>query len=145
MPVYFDHACYKCCGGFFFLLKIYSAFGFQVKAIYIHCDMFSVQNGLLTPTLKAKRPELREYFKKQIEELYSVSMWSPRGALLSPVNFAAIVWSFLKERNRSDRADKERAPDLATEPFLTREVSNNIFSTITKYTLFLLNDIVASC
>uniref|UniRef100_A0A8C6AFL7 Long-chain-fatty-acid--CoA ligase n=1 Tax=Monodon monoceros TaxID=40151 RepID=A0A8C6AFL7_MONMO len=46
----------------------------QVKAIHIHCDMFSVQNGLLTPTLKAKRPELREYFKKQIEELYSISM-----------------------------------------------------------------------
>ncbi|XP_011360573.1 long-chain-fatty-acid--CoA ligase 6 isoform X4 [Pteropus vampyrus] len=46
----------------------------QVKAIHIHSDMFSVQNGLLTPTLKAKRPELREYFKKQIEELYSVSM-----------------------------------------------------------------------
>ncbi|KAM5300328.1 long-chain-fatty-acid--CoA ligase 6 isoform 7-T7 [Ctenodactylus gundi] len=46
----------------------------QVKAIYIHCDMFSVQNGLLTPTLKAKRPELREYFKTQIEELYSISM-----------------------------------------------------------------------
>ncbi|XP_004836689.1 long-chain-fatty-acid--CoA ligase 6 isoform X2 [Heterocephalus glaber] len=46
----------------------------QVKAIYIHCDMFSVQNGLLTPTLKAKRPELREYFRTQIEELYSISM-----------------------------------------------------------------------
>ncbi|XP_010638087.1 long-chain-fatty-acid--CoA ligase 6 isoform X10 [Fukomys damarensis] len=46
----------------------------QVKAIYIHCDMFSVHNGLLTPTLKAKRPELREYFRKQIEELYSISM-----------------------------------------------------------------------
>ncbi|XP_038627911.1 long-chain-fatty-acid--CoA ligase 6 isoform X1 [Tachyglossus aculeatus] len=46
----------------------------QVKAIYIHSDMFSVQNGLLTPTLKAKRPELRDYFKKQIEELYSTSM-----------------------------------------------------------------------
>nr|XP_020036118.1 long-chain-fatty-acid--CoA ligase 6 isoform X3 [Castor canadensis] len=46
----------------------------QVKAIHIHCDMFSVQNGLLTPTLKAKRPELREYFRKQIEELYSISM-----------------------------------------------------------------------
>uniref|UniRef100_A0A8D2LD88 Long-chain-fatty-acid--CoA ligase n=1 Tax=Varanus komodoensis TaxID=61221 RepID=A0A8D2LD88_VARKO len=43
----------------------------QVKGIYIHSEMFSVQNGLLTPTLKAKRPELREYFKKQIEELYS--------------------------------------------------------------------------
>ncbi|XP_070427223.1 long-chain-fatty-acid--CoA ligase 6 isoform X9 [Equus przewalskii] len=46
----------------------------QVKAIHIHSDMFSVQNGLLTPTLKAKRPELREYFKKQIEDLYSISM-----------------------------------------------------------------------
>uniref|UniRef100_A0A2K5C2R6 Long-chain-fatty-acid--CoA ligase n=1 Tax=Aotus nancymaae TaxID=37293 RepID=A0A2K5C2R6_AOTNA len=46
----------------------------QVKAIHIHSDMFSVQNGLLTPTLKAKRPELKEYFKKQIEELYSISM-----------------------------------------------------------------------
>uniref|UniRef100_A0A4X2KA81 Long-chain-fatty-acid--CoA ligase n=1 Tax=Vombatus ursinus TaxID=29139 RepID=A0A4X2KA81_VOMUR len=46
----------------------------QVKAIYIHSDMFSVQNGLLTPTLKAKRRELRDYFKKQIEELYSTSM-----------------------------------------------------------------------
>ncbi|XP_025024245.1 long-chain-fatty-acid--CoA ligase 6 [Python bivittatus] len=43
----------------------------QVKAIYIHSEMFSVQNGLLTPTLKARRPELREYFKKQIEQLYS--------------------------------------------------------------------------
>ncbi|XP_074865408.1 long-chain-fatty-acid--CoA ligase 6 [Carettochelys insculpta] len=43
----------------------------QVKAIYIHSDLFSVQNGLLTPTLKAKRRELRDYFKKQIEELYS--------------------------------------------------------------------------
>ncbi|XP_053573169.1 long-chain-fatty-acid--CoA ligase 6 isoform X1 [Bombina bombina] len=47
----------------------------QVKAIHIHTEMFSVQNGLLTPTLKAKRPELRDFFKKQIEELYkSVSV-----------------------------------------------------------------------
>ncbi|XP_010588433.2 long-chain-fatty-acid--CoA ligase 6 isoform X1 [Loxodonta africana] len=44
----------------------------QVKAIHIHTDMFSVQNGLLTPTLKAKRPQLREYFRTQIEDLYSV-------------------------------------------------------------------------
>uniref|UniRef100_A0A452INI5 Long-chain-fatty-acid--CoA ligase n=1 Tax=Gopherus agassizii TaxID=38772 RepID=A0A452INI5_9SAUR len=43
----------------------------QVKAIYIHSDMFSIENGLLTPTLKARRRELRDYFKKQIEELYS--------------------------------------------------------------------------
>lgn len=61
-----------------------SLFSFQVKAIYIHSDMFSVQNGLLTPTLKAKRPELRDYFKKQIEELYSsISIWNHRKNLLN--------------------------------------------------------------
>ncbi|XP_056586258.1 long-chain-fatty-acid--CoA ligase 6 isoform X3 [Triplophysa dalaica] len=43
----------------------------QVKDIQIHKDMFSIQNGLLTPTLKAKRPELKEYFKTEIEQLYS--------------------------------------------------------------------------
>uniref|UniRef100_H3DF83 Long-chain-fatty-acid--CoA ligase n=1 Tax=Tetraodon nigroviridis TaxID=99883 RepID=H3DF83_TETNG len=43
----------------------------QVKNIYIHDEMFSIQNGLLTPTLKAKRPELKEFFKDKIEELYS--------------------------------------------------------------------------
>ncbi|XP_018408206.1 PREDICTED: long-chain-fatty-acid--CoA ligase 6-like isoform X1 [Nanorana parkeri] len=43
----------------------------QVKAIHIHKEMFTVQNGLLTPTLKAKRPELRDFFKQEIEELYA--------------------------------------------------------------------------
>ncbi|XP_026089888.1 long-chain-fatty-acid--CoA ligase 6 isoform X2 [Carassius auratus] len=43
----------------------------QVKDIHIHKEMFSVQNGLLTPTLKAKRPELKQYFKTEIEQLYS--------------------------------------------------------------------------
>ncbi|XP_066589517.1 long-chain-fatty-acid--CoA ligase 6 isoform X2 [Prorops nasuta] len=42
----------------------------QVKDIYLHPDPFSIQNGLLTPTLKAKRPQLRAYFKPQIEDLY---------------------------------------------------------------------------
>lgn len=43
----------------------------QVKSIYIHTEMFSIDNGLLTPTFKAKRPELKEYFKTQIDQLYS--------------------------------------------------------------------------
>ncbi|KAM4727061.1 long-chain-fatty-acid--CoA ligase 6 [Anableps anableps] len=43
----------------------------QVKNIYIHNEMFSIENGLLTPTLKAKRPELKEFFKKKIDDLYS--------------------------------------------------------------------------
>ncbi|KAJ8408767.1 hypothetical protein AAFF_G00245850 [Aldrovandia affinis] len=43
----------------------------QVKDIYVHSEMFSINNGLLTPTLKAKRPELKEFFKDEIEQLYS--------------------------------------------------------------------------
>ncbi|XP_077329444.1 long-chain-fatty-acid--CoA ligase 6 isoform X4 [Lithobates pipiens] len=43
----------------------------QVKAIHIHKETFTVQNGLLTPTLKAKRPELRDFFKEEIAELYA--------------------------------------------------------------------------
>ncbi|NXJ63745.1 ACSL5 ligase, partial [Rostratula benghalensis] len=43
----------------------------QVKDLYIHTEMFSVENGLLTPTLKAKRPELVKVFQKEIEALYS--------------------------------------------------------------------------
>jgi len=42
----------------------------QVKDIYLHPDPFSIQNGLLTPTLKSKRPEIRNYFKPQFEDLY---------------------------------------------------------------------------
>ncbi|XP_054577367.1 long-chain-fatty-acid--CoA ligase 1-like [Eptesicus fuscus] len=43
----------------------------QVKGITLHPELFSVENGLLTPTMKAKRPELRNYFRSQIDELYS--------------------------------------------------------------------------
>ncbi|XP_075360172.1 long-chain-fatty-acid--CoA ligase 5 [Mycteria americana] len=43
----------------------------QVKDLYIHTEMFSVENGLLTPTLKAKRAELVKLFHNQIEALYS--------------------------------------------------------------------------
>ncbi|KFV14862.1 PREDICTED: long-chain-fatty-acid--CoA ligase 5 isoform X1 [Pterocles gutturalis] len=43
----------------------------QVKDLYIHTEMFSVENGLLTPTLKTKRTELVKLFQKQIDALYS--------------------------------------------------------------------------
>ncbi|XP_054576115.1 long-chain-fatty-acid--CoA ligase 1 isoform X4 [Eptesicus fuscus] len=43
----------------------------QVKGISLHPELFSIENGLLTPTMKAKRPELRNYFRSQIDELYS--------------------------------------------------------------------------
>ncbi|XP_041800797.1 long-chain-fatty-acid--CoA ligase 1-like [Chelmon rostratus] len=43
----------------------------QVKAISIHTELFSIENGLLTPTLKAKRNEMRQHFRSQIDELYA--------------------------------------------------------------------------
>ncbi|ODM95370.1 Long-chain-fatty-acid--CoA ligase 1 [Orchesella cincta] len=43
----------------------------QVKDIYLHPDPFSVQNGLLTPTMKTKRPQLKAYFKPQLDDMYS--------------------------------------------------------------------------
>uniref|UniRef100_A0A3Q2ZB70 Long-chain-fatty-acid--CoA ligase n=1 Tax=Kryptolebias marmoratus TaxID=37003 RepID=A0A3Q2ZB70_KRYMA len=43
----------------------------QVRDIALHPEMFSVHNGLLTPTLKAKRNELRSRFREQINELYA--------------------------------------------------------------------------
>lgn len=42
----------------------------QVKSIYLHTEQFSIENGLLTPTLKAKRVELSKYFQTQISSLY---------------------------------------------------------------------------
>lgn len=42
----------------------------QVKSIYLHSEPFSIENGLLTPTLKAKRGELSKHFQPQINSLY---------------------------------------------------------------------------
>ncbi|KAL7827358.1 hypothetical protein SRHO_G00330760 [Serrasalmus rhombeus] len=43
----------------------------QVKDLYLHPEMFSVSNGLLTPTLKSRRVELCKVFSEQIERMYS--------------------------------------------------------------------------
>uniref|UniRef100_A0A8D0GDZ5 long-chain-fatty-acid--CoA ligase n=1 Tax=Sphenodon punctatus TaxID=8508 RepID=A0A8D0GDZ5_SPHPU len=43
----------------------------QVKDIFLHPEMFTIENGLLTPTLKAKRAELAKYFRSQLDALYA--------------------------------------------------------------------------
>lgn len=43
---------------------------FKVKDVYLHPDPFSVQNGLLTPTFKTRRPQLKSYFKPQLDDMY---------------------------------------------------------------------------
>lgn len=44
----------------------------QVKDIYLHPDPFSVQNQLLTPTFKSRRPQIRSYFKPQLDDMYKL-------------------------------------------------------------------------
>ena len=42
-----------------------------VKNIHLHHELFSLENGLATPTMKIKRIEVRKHFKDVIEKLYS--------------------------------------------------------------------------
>uniref|UniRef100_A0A3P8R8S4 Long-chain-fatty-acid--CoA ligase n=1 Tax=Astatotilapia calliptera TaxID=8154 RepID=A0A3P8R8S4_ASTCA len=43
----------------------------QVKDVHLHPEQFTIENGLLTPTLKAKRAELKNLFQFQIDQLYA--------------------------------------------------------------------------
>ncbi|CAF4656619.1 unnamed protein product, partial [Rotaria socialis] len=53
------------------LEKANSLKGFEMsKDIYLHPELFSIENNLLTPTMKTKRPEVGKYFETQIEEMY---------------------------------------------------------------------------
>ncbi|XP_038152909.1 long-chain-fatty-acid--CoA ligase 5 [Cyprinodon tularosa] len=43
----------------------------QVKDVHLHPELFTIENGLLTPTLKAKRLELKALFQPKIDKLYA--------------------------------------------------------------------------
>uniref|UniRef100_A0A8C5WWJ4 Long-chain-fatty-acid--CoA ligase n=1 Tax=Laticauda laticaudata TaxID=8630 RepID=A0A8C5WWJ4_LATLA len=51
-----------------------SYFFHQVKYIYLHSELFTVENGLLTPTLKSRRTDLVKCFRSQIDALYASDM-----------------------------------------------------------------------
>jgi long-chain acyl-CoA synthetase len=42
----------------------------QIRAVYVTCEPWSIENGLLTPTMKLKRSELEKRFAQEISELY---------------------------------------------------------------------------
>ena len=43
----------------------------QIRAIYLSPEAFTVDNDLLTPSMKNRRPQLRKHFKEQIDKLYN--------------------------------------------------------------------------
>jgi len=45
--------------------------GFElVKKLHFHPEPFSLEQGLITPTFKLKRPQLKAFFQPQIAKLY---------------------------------------------------------------------------
>ncbi|GJJ70330.1 long-chain acyl-CoA synthetase [Entomortierella parvispora] len=45
--------------------------GFEfVKRVHLSTDMFSVENDMMTPTSKVRRPQVREYFSDKIQAMY---------------------------------------------------------------------------
>lgn len=49
---------------------VYSYICTQAKAIALHHELFSVDNGFLTPTFKAKRPAVKTAFMETFVRLY---------------------------------------------------------------------------
>ena len=54
----------------FSIFYLFLCFLFQVKVISLTPEIFTVENGLLTPTLKFKRPALKTHFQQTFEDLY---------------------------------------------------------------------------
>ena len=100
-------------------------FASQVKDIYLHPDPFSVQNGLLTPTLKSKRPQLKAYFKPQIEDLYQQLDWPDWAIVLS-----LICTSTERKRKTFDGRNGSKAPFLAAVLSPKSLLSSNICALI---------------
>ena len=42
----------------------------QVAAIHLHPEQFSIENGMMTPTFKVKRPQAKTAFQKQLDAMY---------------------------------------------------------------------------
>ena len=42
----------------------------MIKSLYLVSDQFTIENGLMTPTFKLKRPPLQQKFQPHIDAMY---------------------------------------------------------------------------
>ncbi len=57
----------------FFLLRFkvkLFLFPIQVKGVYLIAEQFSIENGLLTPTMKIKRRKVQDTYASEIDSIY---------------------------------------------------------------------------
>ena len=52
----------------------------QITAVTLVPEAFSVENGLLTPTFKLKRPQAKAAFQDALQRMYAATGALPAGA-----------------------------------------------------------------
>ncbi|KAJ3395697.1 Long-chain-fatty-acid--CoA ligase 1 [Lobulomyces angularis] len=88
------------------------------KAIYLHSEQFSVENGLLTPTFKLKRKVVQDKFQKELDMLYSDNLKNGK-AFMQQNKFNQVLLELIKVHG-SLRCKNENCKRMVNEELVGR-------------------------